>query len=142
MRDTTPGLTGKERFLQEVPTRILVACEGADDVGYYTAVLRSRGYAVSSATCFEDAAKTIARTTFDLVIVSQGGTDFKSKPVLEVAVERDRQMPVIVLTRAVNVDCYIDAVQLGAVDYVETPLSPGELANLVSAHVRPRVLAA
>lgn len=142
MRDATRGLAGDGRFLEEIPTRILVACEGTDDVEYYTAVLCSRGYAVSSATCFKDAAKAIAHTTFDLVIVSQGGPDFRSKPVLEAAVERDRRMPVIVLTRAVDVDCYIDAVQLGAVDYIETPLLPGDLANLVSAHLRSRVLAA
>ena len=34
--------------------------------------------------------------------------------------------------------CYLEALQLGAVDYVEKPLRPDEVARLVETHVRGR----
>ena len=35
-------------------------------------------------------------------------------------------------------NCYLEAMQLGAVDYVEKPLRPDEVARLVETHVRRR----
>ena len=53
-------------------------------------------------------------------------------------IEIDRRLPVLVLTECLDMDCYLEAMQLGAVDYVEKPLRPDEVARLVETHVRGR----
>jgi FixJ family two-component response regulator len=45
-------------------------------------------------------------------------------------------MPVLVLTRHPNMHCYLEAMQLGAFDYVEKPVEPSALANMVEMHMR------
>jgi DNA-binding NtrC family response regulator len=34
--------------------------------------------------------------------------------------------------------CYLEAMQLGAVDYVEKPLTPGEIEHLITTYFQPR----
>jgi len=51
-------------------------------------------------------------------------------------IEIDRRLPVLVLTECLDMDSYLEAMQLGAVDYVEKPLRPDEVARLVETHVR------
>ena len=48
------------------------------------------------------------------------------------------QLPVLVLTEYLDMSCYLEALQLGAADYVEKPLRPDEVARLVETHVRRR----
>ncbi len=52
------------------------------------------------------------------------------------ALEADGNIPVLVLARHADLDCYAEAVQLGAVDPMDKPLTPSEVAELVTKHVR------
>jgi DNA-binding NtrC family response regulator len=45
---------------------------------------------------------------------------------------------VVVLTRCLEMNCYLEAMQLGAVDYLEKPLAPAEFEHLVTTHCQPR----
>jgi DNA-binding response OmpR family regulator len=74
---------------------------------------------------------------FDFIVVCQGGPRFEGKQVLERAIEIDRRTPILVVTRCLDMECYLDAMQLGALDYVERPLVPEEIARLVETHSRP-----
>ena len=53
-------------------------------------------------------------------------------------IEIDRRLPVLVLTECLDMDSYLEAMQLGAADCVEKPLRPDEVARLVETHVRRR----
>jgi DNA-binding NtrC family response regulator len=44
----------------------------------------------------------------------------------------------VVLTRCLEMNCYLEAMQLGAVDYLEKPLAPAEFEHLVTTHCQPR----
>lgn len=121
-----PGARGK----------LLLVDDNLEDLLYYTAILQHLAYEVRCSASFTDAADLFARENFDLVIVSQGGTSFEGRSVLARAIEADRTTPVLVLTRNANMNCYIEAMQLGAFDYVEKPLAPSEVAELVSFHLR------
>jgi DNA-binding response OmpR family regulator len=76
--------------------------------------------------------------TFDFIIVSQGSRKFEGRSVLKRANEIDRRLPVLVLARCADVGCYIEAIQLGALDYLEKPLPPQELLRFVKSHLRAR----
>jgi FixJ family two-component response regulator len=54
----------------------------------------------------------------------------------------DRHTPVLVLTRSVDMHCYLEAMQLGAVDYLEKPLPAAEILRIVEIHLRPRATSA
>jgi FixJ family two-component response regulator len=62
--------------------------------------------------------------------------------VLEQAIEIDRRMPVVVLTRCLDMKCYVDAMHLGALDYLEGPQASVEIARLIETHSRPHGAAA
>ena len=47
-------------------------------------------------------------------------------------------LPVVVLTRFLELRCHLDAMQLGAADYLEKPLPPGELDRVITTHCRVR----
>lgn len=69
------------------------------------------------------------------MVVSQGSQAFEGRTVLERAMQLDRRRPVLVLTRCMSMQCYLEAMQLGAVDYIEKPVPPAELLRFVRTHV-------
>ena len=117
--------------------RLLLVDENLDDLLYYSAVLERQGYDVRSVSTYAEGAAWLDREDFDLVIVSQGSAHFEGREVLSHALERDRHTPVLVLTRIPDMPTYIEAMQMGAFDYVEKPLAASELAELVAKHLRP-----
>jgi DNA-binding NtrC family response regulator len=74
----------------------------------------------------------------DFVVVSQGSPAFEGRCILQRAIEKDRHTPVLVLARSVDMNCYLEAMQLGAFDYLEKPISATEILKLVAAHIRSR----
>jgi DNA-binding NtrC family response regulator len=58
--------------------------------------------------------------------------------VLERAIEQNRHAPLLVLTRYIEVPCYLEAMQSGALDYVEKPSTPAEVGKLVEKYLRGR----
>ena len=49
----------------------------------------------------------------------------------------DRRTPVLVITRGRDMHCYLEAMQLGAVDYLEKPIASSELAHVIEAYRQP-----
>ena len=119
-----------------VKRRLLVVDEDLDDLLYYSAVLQHHGYEVRSIPSYSDGATCLESEDFDLIIVSQGGPNFEGRRVLARAIEKDRRTPVLVFTRSVDMPCYLEAIQSGALDYIEKPLLPSQIADLVARSIR------
>ncbi len=119
--------------------KLLLVDEDAKDLDYYSEVLRYLGYEVRSVDSYAEAAASLGRERFDLVLVDQGSSDFEGRSVLTRAVEIDRRVPVLVLTRAVDADCCFEALDAGAYEYVQKPLTTSEVRELVSDYVKPSV---
>jgi len=45
----------------------------------------------------------------------------------------------VVLTHCLHMGCYLEAMQLGAVDYLEKPLTPADVEHLLTTHAQPRL---
>jgi len=116
--------------------RVLVVDEDLDDLLYYSAVLQHHGYEVRSVPSYLDGAACLEHEDFDLIIVSQGSSNFEGRRVLARAIEKDRQTPVLVFTRSVDMSCYLEAIQSGALDYVQKPLPPSEIGELVARYLQ------
>jgi DNA-binding response OmpR family regulator len=122
--------------------KVLVVDENGKDRAYLTAILSERGYDVCACASAAEGSRCLERERYDFVVVSQGSRAFEGRSVLERIVDIDRRIPVLVLTRCVDMRCYIDAMQLGAVDYLEKPLAPSELLRVVETHLKPIFAAA
>ena len=86
-------------------------------------ILRHRGYEVTACTSHVKAARLLERGGFDFIVTSQGTWALEGLCVLPLAKEFNRNTPVLVLATAGNfcrMDCYLQAMQLGAVTILRT----------------------
>jgi len=122
--------------------RVLLVDEQCGELSCLTNTLQEHGCEVHSCNCYAEGLHLLESEFFDFIVVCQGGPQFEGKQVLERAIEIDRRTPILVVTRCLDMKCYLDAMQLGALDYVERPLAPEEVARLVETHSRPHALSA
>jgi DNA-binding NtrC family response regulator len=114
---------------------VLVVDEDLGDLDYYSSLLEADGYKVLRSNCHERSIHLVAQC--DFVLVSQGGPTFKCRCVLERARDMRVKTPVLVLARSKSMRCYLEAMQLGAVDYLEKPVAPRTLRELVRKYIHP-----
>lgn len=124
-----PSVTGYKK------RKVLVVDDDLNDLLRYSAILQHEGYDVRSIPSHKDAADCVRREQFDLIIVSQGSGVFEGRAVLARALERNRKLPVLVLSRSNDIDYYLEAMQMGATDYREKPLPASELAEIAAWHL-------
>jgi DNA-binding response OmpR family regulator len=117
---------------------LLVVDEDLDDLPRYAAFLQHQGYQVRAISSFADGVACVEREDFDLIVLCQGTPGFEGRSVLARAIEKDRHAHVVVLSRSIDMPCYIEAMQSGALDYMEKPLAPPEIAQLVRRYLRTR----
>jgi DNA-binding NtrC family response regulator len=117
-------------------TRILLVDEDLLDLDHYRRMLHDCGFEVKACADFEEASRLLEATSFDCIVASQGGPRFEGRMVLENSVARDRYRPVVIICRHHDVACYLEAMQLGAVDYLEKPLSALEIMRAVTTHLQ------
>lgn len=122
--------------------KVLLVDEDPRDRDHYRRILHDSGFAVKTSSDFAEGQRLLDREKFDGVVVSQGGPDFKGRTVLEDSVAKDRYRPVVVLSRYHDVGCYLEAMQLGAVDYLEKPLSAIEIVRALTTHLHSKNAAA
>lgn len=128
--------------LVEMPRtrKVLLIDDDVRDLEYLCRILEDQGYEVTSCTNYELGAKLAATGFFDAILVGQGGREFKGRVVIERAMELERCPTVVVVARAVDMNCYLEAMELGAVDYLENPVPPMEVKRVMNAMRRPGCL--
>lgn len=137
MPDRASGLRKKDEVIPKIKQRVLVVDDDLNDLLYYTAILQHEGYEVRSMASYKEGGECFDRETFDLVIVSQGSAAFEGRLVLNRVFARNRNIPVFVLSRSSDINCYLEAMQMGVFDYREKPLAASELAEMVSRQLHP-----
>lgn len=113
--------------------RALVVDEDRGDLAYYRSVLQRAGWIVTTCSSYEEALDIFKFEPFDLVIVSQGTCAFEGRLVLEHALTADRRRPVLVVARSLDMGCYLEAMRMGAADYLEGPVPERELMRTTEA---------
>ncbi len=112
--------------------KILLVDGDVSDLQFYASLLRDQGNSVDCCTTYEEGAERLESGWYDLIVLNQEGQSFEGQSLLERAIELDRHRPVLVLTRSVDMRSYLDAMYLGAHDYLEKPLLPWEINKMVS----------
>ena len=127
----------------DVPTgKALLVDEHPEDLQYYSNILEAYGYWVRACNSYQEGVRCLGDEVFDFVIVSQGTPKFEGSCVLERAIEVSRGLPVLVVARCLDMSCYLEAMQLGAVDYLVEPLTVWEIRRVLESHPPSRSIAA
>ncbi|MEN9800802.1 MAG: sigma-54 dependent DNA-binding response regulator, partial [Pseudomonadota bacterium] len=111
--------------------RVLVVDDQRNMRATTALVLRTEGYQVSEAPDGEEALRLLASTPVDLLL-----TDLKMEPMdgltlLRKALEVSPQTQVVLMTAYGSIESAVQAMRLGAYDYVAKPFKDGELVHRV-----------
>ena len=121
---------------------VLLVDEDPGELSFYQAMLRKNGFEVQIAASPEEGLRCLEKKHYDIIVLNQGSHAFEGRSVLARAIELDRRTPVLVLTKLVDMDCYLEAIQLGAVDYLEKPVQWTQLMRVMETHFQFRASAA
>jgi DNA-binding response OmpR family regulator len=121
-------------------TRVLLVNENSEDLSYYRVILRKMRCQVRTSSSFAKGAQCLERERYDLIVLDQGSSNFEGRKLLRMAIERETDVPVLVLSRSYNSGCYEEAMQSGALDYVEGRLSEAELVAFLETFVPRRTV--
>ena len=113
---------------------VLLVFEELQELESYGSILCTLGYNIRMCNSAAEGIKALETENFSLVIVGQGTPAFEGRQVLERSLQLDPSVPVLIIARALNVHCYLDAMDLGAIDYLERP-EPEDMAWVVNAHI-------
>ena len=116
----------------------LVVDQDRNDLHVYGEVLRQLGFDVREFAAYRRALQSLDEEIPDFVLVSQGSQAFEGRLIVSLVMEKNRRIPVVVTAKCLNIGCYLEAMQLGAVDYVEKPLAPVEIEYLVTTYWEPK----
>jgi len=117
--------------------RVLIISDNLADCLTYGATLPTSRYDLAVCSSFCAGADMVEKEDFDFVIVSQGGEKFEARTVLERAARFHPHTPVLVVTEHRDLQCYLDALEMGAVDYLERP-EPEDIQWEIETRLRDR----
>jgi len=75
---------------------------------------------------------------FDLILLDQGSGSFEGQELLAQAMDVDVELRVLVLARSYDRNCYLQAMQSGALDYLEGPLGAAEITAFLETFIPRR----
>ena len=95
----------------------------------------SEGYVADEAGTAKKGMQLFSENTYDLVMLDYKLPDMTGIEVLRKIRERDRDVVVVIMTAYGNVETAVEAMKLGAFDFVSKPFQVDELM-LASRHIQ------
>ena len=119
-------------------TQVLVVDDEAAILRFLKPALEANGYEMTSTSTLADATKRIAAESPDIVLLDLGLPDGDGKDVIRRAREWS-DVPIIVLSARERETEKIEALDLGADDYINKPFNVGELLARMRTALRHRL---
>jgi two-component system response regulator PilR (NtrC family) len=121
-------------------TRVLVVDDERSMRELLSITLRQAGYAVSLADGGAAAIEQLGREAFDLVVTDLRMQETDGMAVLRAALERAPETVVVVVTAYASTETAVEAMKLGAYDYITKPFKLDEIrVKLANALERKRL---
>ena len=98
----------------------------------FRTALQSSDHTLSTADNGESALRWIAETQFDLVLLDLQMPGMNGMEVLRRIRATNNDVPVVIITAHGSVPDAVEAMKLGAIDFLRKPLSPDELRKVVA----------
>lgn len=98
----------------------------------YRVTLETEGYAITEAHCGAKALDDLSAGSFDLAILDLRMPDMDGLELLGQMRNRGYATPSIIITAHGDVPHAVHAMKLGAIDFLQKPLTPEQLRNVVA----------
>ncbi len=118
--------------MQKNPQRVLVVDDEEPLRTLLTKILTEAGLVVETAIDGEEGLAKYKDGSFDLVLLDQKLPKLDGISVLRTIIEHDPDAQVVLITAFSSIDTAIQAIKLGAYDYVAKPFRPEELMIVVT----------
>jgi len=118
-----------------VTRKVLVFDQDPIDLARHSEPFEAHGFEVHKCTSVETALRCIEREDFDFVLVDQGSSGFEGIRVLRHLVRYSLPVPFVVIARARDARCHQKALALGAMDYLEKPVSSADIDCMIQRYL-------
>jgi two-component system, NtrC family, nitrogen regulation response regulator NtrX len=118
--------------------RILVVDDEANIRTLLDEILSEEGYEVTTASDAEEARQARKRSEYDLILLDIWMPDTDGISLLKEWSESDALGPVVMMSGHGTVDAAVEATRLGAVDFIEKPVSLAKLLRVVQSALADR----
>lgn len=106
-----------------------------------TTWLGKKGFEVKTSSSVSDAKSRIENVSFDLILSDLRLPDGDGIDLLKWVKEKDATIPLIMMTSYAEIQTAVQAIKLGASDYIAKPLNPeellGKIRDLVKEDIEP-----
>jgi len=136
---SNPSTAREEATELKTPT-VLLVLDQTQDLELYGAYLRDRGYKTLMCASPCEGLNSLETESVSMVVVSQDTPAFEGRVVLERSIRRHPGVPVLVVARVLDIHFYLEAMDLGATDYLDRP-EPRDLAWVVDTQIQRRAVA-
>jgi DNA-binding NtrC family response regulator len=113
-----------------MPDKILLVDDEQDLLSILKKSLTRQGYAVQTAESGEEAWSALSEIMFDLVISDQAMKPVDGLELLQRIRSVDHHQPFIIMTGAGSIESAVEAMRMGAFNYITKPFKTQELALL------------
>ena len=121
--------------------RILIVDDEPNVRLNYRVTLETEGFEVREASSGDAALRELAGKDFDLAILDMRMPEMDGLELLATMRERNIQTPVVIITAYGDIPHAVHAMKLGAIDFLQKPLTPEVLRSTVGEilgrHVKP-----
>ncbi len=111
--------------------RILIVDDNHDVLTSTTILLKSEGYSVATSDNAAEAMAEIQKNNIDVVLTDIRMPEVSGIELLEKMHKHNSQLPVILITAYANMRLAIEAIKMGAFDFIIKPASPDYLIHSV-----------
>lgn len=103
-------------------------------------ILKPKGHDVDSALSGQEALDKIEKKRYEVVITDLKMPGIDGMKLLNIVKERYEKVDVIMITGYASIDTSVEAMKLGAFDYIPKPFTPDELRNVTERALERRRL--
>jgi DNA-binding NtrC family response regulator len=112
-------------------TRVLIVEDDAGMRDTLDAVLRADGYDVSTAQSGAEAVSLVARGSFAIMLLDLQLPDCRGIDLIPAVREADPSMPIIMMTAYGTIKTAVEAIKLGAYDFIQKPFELEEMQRII-----------
>ena len=112
--------------------RVLVFDQDVIDLARHSEPFEAHGFEVHKCMSVETAMRCVEREDFDFALVDQG---FEGIRVIRHLVRYNSPTPFVVIARRKDALCHQKALALGAMDYLEKPVSSAEIDWIIEKYL-------
>jgi len=113
-------------------TNILLVEDDKTFIQILEGFLLKQGYVVDAKNCIKDAIACIEKKEYELILLDYRLPDGIGLDLIKLARSKSIKTPIIVITSFHDIRTAVNAVKMGAFDYITKPIIPDELLMLIN----------